>query len=93
VKGKVTQALAVGLPTVGTSVAIEGAPFAPGEHVLVGDTAETFAAAVLRLLDDDPLWQQLSAAGLDTVHEHFGPEAAVATMADILGLETVMEAR
>jgi O-antigen biosynthesis protein len=87
VKGKVTQALAVGLPAVGTSVAIEGAPLVPGEHILVGDSAQSFADQVSRLLNDDELWHRISAEGRARVHQHFGPEAASATMADILDLD------
>lgn len=93
VKGKVTQALAVGLPTVGTSVAIEGAPFVPDEHVLVADSADSFADQVLRLLCDDELWQRVSDSALATVQRHFGPDAAVATMADILEFDMLMETR
>ena len=45
-KGKVGEALATGLPVVLTSVAAEGMGLVDGEHVLVADTAEAFAAAV-----------------------------------------------
>jgi O-antigen biosynthesis protein len=87
VKGKVTQALAMGLPTVGTSVAIEGASLVPGRHVLVGDEADTFAAQVSLLLNDDEIWLRISEAGRAGIREHFGPDAAMATMRDILGLD------
>lgn len=86
VKGKVTQSLAVGLPVVGTSVSVEGAPVVDGVHALIADEAAEFATAVVRLQRDDELWNALSRNGLDTVQEHFGPEAAMSTMAKILEL-------
>ena len=63
-KGKVTQSLAAGLPVVTTSIGAEGLPVEPGEQVLVGETAEEIAAAVVRVCRDDELWQRLSEGGL-----------------------------
>ena len=62
-KGKVGEALATGLPVVLTSVAAEGMGLVDGEHVLVADTAEAFAAAVQRLCTDAELWRRLRDAG------------------------------
>ncbi|MDH3705695.1 MAG: glycosyltransferase, partial [Acidimicrobiia bacterium] len=75
VKGKITQAMVRGVPTVATSVAMEGIPATDGESVLVADTADEFAAAVGRLLDDDGLWARLAAGGQAVVAEHFSIEA------------------
>ena len=63
-KGKVAVSLANGVPVVSTHVGAEGMQLVPGEHALVADSEEAFAAAVLEVLDDDALWQRLSAAGL-----------------------------
>jgi GT2 family glycosyltransferase len=63
-KGKVAVSLANGVPVVSTHVGAEGMQLVPGEHALVADSAEAFAAAVLEVLGDDALWQRLSAAGL-----------------------------
>jgi glycosyltransferase involved in cell wall biosynthesis len=52
------------VPVVSTHVGAEGMQLVPGEHALVADSAEAFAAAVLEVLGDDALWQRLSAAGL-----------------------------
>ena len=87
VKGKVTQALAEGLPAVGTSIAVEGAPVVPGRDVLVADDADGFACHVATLLDDDQKWREVACAGVSTVRRHFGPEAATATLAQILDLD------
>jgi glycosyltransferase involved in cell wall biosynthesis len=52
--------------------------------VLLGDDAESFAAAVLRLYDDASLWLRLSDAGLDNVRRHFSFDAARAVLQRVL---------
>lgn len=76
VKGKVNQAMAHGLPVVATRCAVEGMHLHDGQDVLVADTPAAFAAAVLRLLDDDALWQGLAARGRENVARHFSVNAA-----------------
>ncbi len=75
VKGKITQAMVRGVPTVATTVAMEGIPAVDGESVLIADGAEAFAAAVARLLDDDELWCLLATSGQRVVAEHFSIDA------------------
>jgi O-antigen biosynthesis protein len=62
-KGKVTQALAAGLPVVTTPVGAEGLDAVDGEHMLIGETPAELAERVLRVARDDALWQRLSQAG------------------------------
>lgn len=80
VKGKVNQAMAHGLPVVATSIAVEGMHLRDELDVLVVDTPEAFADAVLRLDGDAALWRQLSDNGLDNVRRHFSLDAARATV-------------
>lgn len=72
VKGKVTQALSVGVPCVGTAMATEGTIFTDGHDILVADGADEFAAACGRLLTDDVLWTRLRTNGLESVEQQFG---------------------
>lgn len=76
VKGKINQSLAHGLPVVATGLAIEGMHLVDGESVLVADTAEAMAEAVIRLHQDPELWQRLSAGGLEVMERHFSFAAA-----------------
>lgn len=76
VKGKVNLSMAHGQPVVATPCAVEGMHLADGEDVLVAADAVAFADAVLRLYDDEPLWQRLAAGGLDNVARHFSADAA-----------------
>ena len=76
VKGKINQSLAHGLPVVATGTAIEGMHLVDGESVLVADTAEAMAGAVIRLHQDPELWRRLSAGGLAVMEAHFSFAAA-----------------
>lgn len=76
IKGKINQSLARGLPIVATPCAVEGMHLADGEAALLADNAEQFAAAIIRLYGDQPLWQRLRAAGIDNTRRHFSRDAA-----------------
>ncbi|MFA5683404.1 MAG: glycosyltransferase [Lysobacteraceae bacterium] len=86
VKGKVNMGMSYGQPVVATSVAVEGMHLRDGEDVLVADDADAFAAAVLRLYDDQTLWQTLSDNGADNVRRHFGFDAARGVLRRLLDL-------
>lgn len=85
VKGKVGEALEHGVPVVGTSVAFEGMGLEHGRHVLVGDTAEAFAAQVVRLLRDDGLCRELVERAVPRLAARFGPAQARRTLLGLLG--------
>jgi GT2 family glycosyltransferase/PII-like signaling protein len=70
-KGKVMSALSYGLPIVSTAIGVEGAGLADEEHVLVADSPEDFAAATLRIYNDETLWNRLSHAGQVLLEEQF----------------------
>jgi GT2 family glycosyltransferase len=72
-KGKVTQALAAGLPVVTTPIGAEGLEATDGEQLLIGTGAEELAARVIRVLTDPDLWRHLSRAGQELAAEHCSP--------------------
>jgi GT2 family glycosyltransferase/glycosyltransferase involved in cell wall biosynthesis len=84
VKGKVNQAMSHGLPVVATSMAVEGMDLIEGAHVLVGDTPEDFAQAVLRLYNDPGLWQRLVEGGKANVRQVFSREVVRQTLHRLL---------
>ena len=62
-KGKITQGLAAGLPVVTTSVGAEGLDGRDGENMLIGDDPEALAERIVRVIEDDALWNSLSSGG------------------------------
>lgn len=86
VKGKVGESAGLGVPTVGTTLAFEGMRLRPGHDVLVGDTAQEIADAVVRLLTDEQMWRTVSAAGKAAIAAQFGPEPVRETLAATLEL-------
>lgn len=75
VKGKIGEAMAYRLPVVTTNVGIDGFGLTPGHDVLVGDDAQTFAAHVLRVLEDPMLHENLAEAGFQFIQGRFSAEA------------------
>jgi glycosyltransferase involved in cell wall biosynthesis len=75
VKGKVNLSMAHGQPVVATSCAVEGMHLRDGEDVLVADDAQAFADAVVRLYQDEALWNALARNGLANVERHFSLDA------------------
>ena len=71
-KRKLVQALAVGTPSVSTSIGVEGLAVEHEEHVLIADDADAFAAEVERLLTDAELWARLARAGRACVRKTNG---------------------
>jgi polysaccharide biosynthesis protein PslH len=60
---KVVEALAAGKPIVSTSLGCEGVNVRNGEQLLVADTADAFASAVVRVFDDRALRRTMGDAG------------------------------
>jgi len=74
-KGKVGEALSWGLPVVTTTIGAEGMELDDGRDALIADTAEQFAAKVVRLYNDCKLWTRLSGNGRSKVEAQWSPEA------------------
>jgi glycosyltransferase involved in cell wall biosynthesis len=56
---KILEAMALGTPVVATPKGAEGLDVVDGVHLLIGDTPETFANAVERVLQEPELRQRL----------------------------------
>ncbi len=84
VKGKVNMSMSYGQPVVATPIAVEGMFAEDGREVLVAETAETFAEQIVRLYQDETLWNRVSAAAVENVKAHFSIEAARASLENLL---------
>ncbi len=86
VKGKVNMAMAHGLPVIATGAAVEGMYCSHGKDVMIGDSAQAFADALLQAYQDPELWQRLSTGGLRNVSTHFSFAAAKAVIEQVFRL-------
>lgn len=77
-QNKILESWAMGVPVVASSRAAAGVDALPGEHLLVADSAEAFAAAVVGLITDAEQRRRLSAAGRARVEEIYTWPAAMA---------------
>jgi GT2 family glycosyltransferase len=90
-KGKVTQALAVGLPVVTTPIGAEGIED-PEECILIAEDNQALAAHVIRAYRDDELWWSLSRAGQAFIAEHCSREVISHQFSELLGLSPSLAA-
>jgi glycosyltransferase involved in cell wall biosynthesis len=82
---KILDAWAMGKAVVSTSVGCEGLLARHGENILVADTPADFASAVIAVLTDVSLRQQLAAAARRTAMEHYDWEVIARGMIPIYG--------
>ncbi len=68
---KILEALALGTPVVATSKGAEGLDLVPGRDLLIADTAQAFAEATLRILQDDQLRTELGQNGRRAVQQRY----------------------
>jgi GT2 family glycosyltransferase/2-polyprenyl-3-methyl-5-hydroxy-6-metoxy-1,4-benzoquinol methylase/glycosyltransferase involved in cell wall biosynthesis len=85
IKGKIGTAMSVGLPVVATSLAAEGMSLTCGENICVSDGAEALADAIIKIYQDEALWNRVSQNGLAFANKVWGAEAAWEILAAILG--------
>jgi GT2 family glycosyltransferase len=76
VKGKINQSMAYGVPVVATSLAVEGMGLIDREDVLVADTPEDFASALIDLYESEELWNRLSENGIKKTQSLYSTDAA-----------------
>lgn len=72
---KILEMWAAGLPVVSTSLGAEGLGAVDGFHMLIADTPQRFAAAVVKLLESPEQRQQLGEAGRALLRARFTWEA------------------
>ena len=59
-------------PVVSTTIGAEGLPVRAGEELLIADEPEEFAAACVRVLNDDVLARTLGTQAAATVRQKYG---------------------
>ena len=81
---KILEAFALGRPVVSTSIGAAGLDVCDGQHLLLADTPEAFADAIVRLIRDAALRSQLVAAARQLVVERYDWARIGAQYRDVL---------
>jgi sugar transferase (PEP-CTERM/EpsH1 system associated) len=89
---KIFEAMAMEKPIVSTTIGAEGLPVQPESDILLADTPETFAAAVVRVLEDDEFAFHLGRRSAKLVREQFGWNRVARRFAEICEQATVPQA-
>jgi glycosyltransferase involved in cell wall biosynthesis len=81
---KLIEALGAGTPVVTTPVGARGLDAQAGRHLLVADTAQELAEAVVCALDDPALRARLGAAGRELVRSGLNADERAARLNALL---------
>jgi GT2 family glycosyltransferase/tetratricopeptide (TPR) repeat protein len=84
VPAKVIEAVAGGVPAVASALLVRQLQWRDGLDVLGARDASAFAAAIMRLLQDDALWQRQQFAGWDQCGLRYAPEVFGRTLRSVL---------
>ena len=71
IRNKILEAMALGRPTVSTSIGCEGLKVTHEKDILISDDPHEFAEHVVRLIKDDELRSRLIENGRKTVEAHY----------------------
>lgn len=74
---KTLNGLAAARPTVSTTFGISGTGVKPGRDLIVADTPEQFAEAIIHLLQDGPYWLKIAQKGREFVKSHYNWQEAM----------------
>jgi glycosyltransferase involved in cell wall biosynthesis len=74
-KGKIGEAMSYGLPVVTTQVGVEGFGLEIGTDVLVANTPQDFAKAVVRLIRDRKYASMVGKSGFDFINSTYSYDA------------------
>lgn len=83
-KGKIGEAMSLGLPVVTTSTGIEGFGLEPDKHVLMGDTPRAFADAVIGVLRDRSHLERVRMAGWQFIRDNYSDVAVRMRVRELL---------
>ncbi len=72
-KGKISEAMAAGLPVVTTTIGAEGMNLTHGQNALITDDPRRLAEVVAFLYYDPWLWEKISFQAREHVRRHYSP--------------------
>jgi sugar transferase (PEP-CTERM/EpsH1 system associated) len=84
-QNKILESMAAGVPVVASRAAARGVDAVPGEHLLVAETPEEYAGAVLGLLRQPAERARLSIAGRERILSHLTWARSMQRFDEIVG--------
>ena len=86
IKGKLVRTLAYGLPSVASTLAVEGMGLQHEREVLVADDPKSFADAIVRLFNERNTWLAIQNGGYEFVKENYSRKVGLETCRRILDI-------
>jgi glycosyltransferase involved in cell wall biosynthesis len=81
---KILEAMANGTPVVSTTKGAEGLGARSGEHLMLADSAQEFAAGVVRLFQDGDLYRRIQVQAHDFVRTRYDWSTILPTFLDVV---------
>lgn len=94
IKGKVIGALAHGVPSVLSDIAVEGIGVCDEIHAFVASSPDEWVNRIMMLYTDQALWEQMSQHALSFAKRHYSLDNAIVEMKAALstvGIEPILE--
>jgi len=83
-RGKILEAMAMGIPVVTTSLGAEGIPVENMNNIVIADDPETFTERIVDLFKDDELYNRISGNSRALVEKKFSWERGVEILEEVL---------
>ena len=83
-QNKLLEAMSMKIPSITTSLANDALGATDGEDILIGDTAEKLAKNILKLLNDEELYQKIAENGYRFVKQTYNWAQAVDKLNNII---------
>jgi glycosyltransferase involved in cell wall biosynthesis len=74
IKGKICHSMSNGLPVVTTSIGAEGFGITHGYHAMIACDAADFSENVIRLYQDEKLWNSISNNSIEYIRQNYSYE-------------------
>ena len=81
---KAIEGMSAGIPTVSTTIGVCGLGVIHKKHALIADSAEDFASALIALLQDKHLANQLACAGKEHIQKTFSNKLIISELTAFL---------
>ena len=83
-KGKIANALSLGLPTVASSIAVEGMGLTNNENVIIADQPHEYIKAIDTLIRDKAIWNKISSKSLQYANSRWSGQVMVKELSDVI---------